>query len=199
MEKNFYGNLLPKLELLDKTFTSEIDYYRNTGKAKDEIDPIEHFKHRIKSEKSLKEKLERRHLPITLESAMAELTDIVGFRIVCTFIHEIYAIADYFKNHTGLHLLIEKDYVKYPKENGYRSLHLIFEYTDGVLAHIPFELQIRTVSMDCWASLEHQLKYKHQIKDPELIVTELKRCASIMASIDINLQTIYQIIKENDA
>ena len=124
-----------------------------------------------------------------------------GIRIVCCFLDDIYRAIDFLKSLDGVRVVEEKDYIRHVKPNGYRSYHVILEleepYEDVTGAnpgHFYAEVQLRTIAMDSWASLEHQMKYKHDIKNPELIVRELKRCADELASCDVSMQTIRNLI-----
>ncbi|MBR1568004.1 MAG: GTP pyrophosphokinase family protein [Lachnospiraceae bacterium] len=161
----------------------------------------EHISARVKSDASMREKLERRGLPQTPRAAMKELTDSVGLRIVCAFIDDIYAIVDFLKGYEDIVVKEEKDYIRHSKDNGYRSYHMILEMSapyEDVEGNNPgkfyIEIQLRTIAMDSWASLEHKLKYKKDIPNQELIVSELKRCADEMMSCDLSMQTIRDLI-----
>lgn len=157
--------------------------------------PIEYYKHRIKDEKSLIDKLTRRSLPIDMTSIYTNIHDLVGFRIICTYISGIRNVAEQIINNENIELIESKDYIKHPKSNGYRSLHLIVKFKDS---DVMFEIQLRTIAMDSWASLEHHMKYKKEIKHKELIEAELKRCADEMSSTDLTMQAIYDMIKEEN-
>lgn len=193
----YYGDIYETLEGLKIRGLKSIDFLKNNLINKYDIDPIEHYKCRIKSVDSLKCKLQRKNLPTDVNSALENIKDIVGFRVVCTFLGEIFKIVDEIKNNDEIEVLQDKDYINRPKPNGYRSYHLILKFRDGVGSQIPFELQLRTISMDSWASLEHKLKYKRDVKNENLIVNELKRCADEMASTDLSMQTIHDLIKKS--
>jgi len=193
----YYGDIYGTLEALKNRGVESIEKLKKFLTDKYDIDPIEHYKCRIKSVDSLTGKLERKKLATDIDSALININDIVGFRVVCTFLGEIFKIVDEIKNNDNIEVLQDKDYINRPKANGYRSYHLILKYKDGVASQIPFELQLRTISMDSWASLEHKLKYKHDVKNETLIVNELKRCADEMASTDLSMQTIHDLIKKS--
>ncbi len=150
---------------------------------------IEHFKIRIKSEKSIKGKLDRKNILYTKENAFRFLNDIVGVRIVCSFISSVYSVAS--KIEEKYKVIAVKDYIKNPKDNGYRSYHMIVEVDE-----INIEFQIRTISQDSWASLEHQLMYKKGLDDEVIIKKELKKCSSELASTDISMNVIYELINK---
>ncbi len=158
------------------------------------FDPVEHCLCRIKSEESMREKCRRQGLPETPESALEVIHDAIGFRIVCAFLSDVYLIRDYLQSFDDLKILKEKDYIKNAKPNGYRSYHMIMQEDGGLF----MEIQLRTISMDTWAALEHHLKYKKQLDgNTELIAAELKRCAEELASTDISMQTLKDMILGN--
>lgn len=198
-EHEFYKESYVLLEGAIIEVMSRLDIIRKYRATKNDKDPIEHCKARIKSAESMKEKLTRRNFPVTLENAMSEIYDAAGIRVVCTFLDDIYWVVDMLRNQQDIKVIDEKDYIKHPKGNGYRSYHMILQVPihleDGI--HLVYcELQIRTIAMDCWASLEHQLKYKRNIPNQEMIVNELKRCADEIASTDLNFQAIWDMIEE---
>jgi putative GTP pyrophosphokinase len=166
--------------------------------------PAEHTKIRIKSAESAVSKLERLDFPTTPESAMKNLFDIVGARIVCRFFNEVNEVARLICETDGIEVMQVKDYVKNPKSNGYRSVHIILRIpvAEGDRATMQFaEIQLRTIAMDFWASLEHELKYKKDISNAGLMFEELKRCADEIISVDITMQSINEWLNEphNDA
>ena len=155
---------------------------------------------RVKSEESMKEKLKRKGFEVTLENALTKIYDAAGIRIICSYIDDVYSVVEMLKKYNDLKLIKEKDYIKNPKENGYRSYHLVFEVPLDIAGEIHpvfIEIQIRTIAMDFWSNLEHQMKYKHNIKNPELIVSELKQCADEIATTDIKMQAIRKMINNS--
>ena len=141
----------------------------------------------------MREKLRKKGLPETADSALNVVHDAIGIRIVCAFIDDVYKTKDYLVGLPDFQLIREKDYIRNVKDNGYRSYHLILRYRDMYYV----EIQIRTISMDTWAALEHHLKYKKKITGNEqLIVNELKRLADELASTDLSMQTIKNMIYE---
>ncbi|WP_303620578.1 GTP pyrophosphokinase family protein, partial [Hungatella hathewayi] len=125
--------------------------------------PIEMVKSRVKKPLSIVEKLQRRGLPITMESMMENLDDVAGIRVICSFLDDIYAVADMLTRQDDVHIIAIKDYIRHPKDNGYRSYHMIVEipvFFSDRKKWMRVEVQIRTIAMDFWASLDHQLKYK---------------------------------------
>ena len=177
-----------KLEILDDEF--QFIHRRN---------PIHHMQSRIKSIKSIFEKLNRKELEISMESAKANLHDIAGIRVVCYYIEDIYLIAKMLTQQDDIELIRETDYIKNPKPNGYRSLHLVVKvpvfFSNGKEL-VPVEIQIRTIAMDFWASLEHQLRYKTIDTIPPSVARELQECADTIADTDLRMQRIYKTIEQ---
>ena len=173
-----------KFKVLDKEFSLEYD--RN---------PIETIKSRVKSMESILKKMKKKNLPITLEALEENLWDIAGVRVVCSFIDDIYYIADCFLKQDDITLIERKDYLQNPKPSGYRSLHLIVEvpiFLQNEKRPVKVEVQLRTIAMDFWASLEHKLRYKKNISDSEaeLLAKELMECAQESAALDEKMQNI---------
>ena len=151
--------------------------------------PIEFIKTRIKQPDSISLKLKKKRLPTTLESVRENLNDVAGVRVICSFIDDIYKVADMFTAQDDVKLIKTKDYIKKPKMNGYRSLHLIVEVPVFFSDH-------KEIAMDFWASLEHQVKYKKDVKDAEHIVYELRACADVINRTDFHMQSIRDSIVE---
>lgn len=161
--------------------------------------PIEFIKTRIKQPDSIATKLKKKGLPLTVETVRENLNDVAGIRVICAFIDDIYQVADMLTAQDDVKLIKTKDYIKNPKMNGYRSLHLIVEVPVFFSDHkeqIRAEVQIRTIAMDFWASLEHQVKYKKNVKDAENIVYELRACADVINRTDFHMQSIRDRIVE---
>ena len=159
--------------------------------------PIHHIETRIKSPQSIRGKLAKAGLPITMDSAKKNLRDIAGVRVVCFYTNDIFTVANLLKNQDDIELIEEKNYISRPKENGYRSLHLVVDvpiYLSSGKLYIPVEVQIRTIAMDFWASLEHSLRYKSENERPFFISDELKRCADIIAETDERMENIFKSI-----
>ena len=177
-----------KLRVLDEEFSVRAD--RN---------PIQTIKSRIKKPASIVEKLQRRGYDVTVENMQEHLTDIAGVRVICAFVEDIYKLAELLLSQDDIILVEIKDYIKNPKPNGDRSLHLILEipiFLSHEKKHMRVEVQFRTIAMDFWASLEHQLKYKKKIENPERIATELKYCADVITEVDMRMQDIRYMIDE---
>ena len=165
----------------------------NSGDDKD-VTPIVYYCSRIKKPDSMIKKLESRDLPTSKESALTNVYDAVGLRIICAFSDDVKNIISALYLEKPIEVIEQKDYLSHPKPNGYRSFHLCVRVKEcGALA----EIQVRTIAMDFWATLEHQIKYKQNIPHEKTIRDELKRCADEIASVDLSMQTIREIIKEN--
>lgn len=199
-EYEFYGDHLILLEGVIEEFLSCLHMIRRYQVSRGQRDSVASFQARIKSARSMKEKLERQGLPVTADSALRNVWDAAGVRLVCPFVQSIDQTIRLIRQIPGVQILREKDYIRNPKPNGYRSYHMILSLPLRFLERAPehpvwLEVQLRTIAMDCWASIEHQLKYKHDIADQALIVQELKRCADEIASTDLSLQTIRDLIE----
>ena len=155
--------------------------------------PFESIKSRIKSPVSILEKMHRKGYELSAESIEENLADIAGIRVICSFPDDIYATAKLLTQQDDITVLEVKDYIKHPKENGYRSLHLILEipiFLSEQKKNMKVEVQFRTIAMDFWASLEHKLKYKKDIVNAEEISKELKECAEASAALDLRMQAL---------
>lgn len=191
--ESIYGNQKSELEAVMNDLLAEIQKVRKQIEEKNGSDPVEHCLARIKSEESMREKCRRKGLPETTKSALQEIHDAIGLRVVCAFLDDVYAIRDYLAGLPRCEIIEEKDYIRHAKPNGYRSYHMILRIDSKYYA----EIQLRTISMDTWAALEHHLKYKKKTpKNVELIVRELKRCADELASTDVSMQTIRDMLQE---
>ena len=172
---------------------TKLDILRAECSISGKPSPINAIKSRVKTPRSIIGKLKRRGFPITLQSMMDNLNDIGGIRVICPFIEDIYSVADMLMRQSDLTLLERKDYIANPKPNGYRSLHLILEvpiFLSEETKPVRIELQLRTIAMDFWASLEHQLRYKADIEVPAHISDDLKGCADVIAATDEEMQRI---------
>ena len=195
--ESFYKDSIVLLEGVIEEIVARLNVIRKYRKVHNDRDPIQYILSRVKSEKSMKEKLERKGLEISLENALNKIYDAAGIRIICAYINDVYIVVDMLKQFKDLKIIHEKDYIKNPKENGYRSYHIVFEVPldiGGELHPVNVEIQIRTIAMDFWSNLEHQMKYKKDIKNQAMIVSELKNCADEIASTDIKMQAIKNMI-----
>lgn len=200
-QETIYGKYQAYLSQILEHFIQKIQDENQRVKKDTGFKLFEHFLARIKTNESMIEKCQRKQLPLTAQSALKEIRDAIGIRIVCGFVDDIYKMVAILKTLDGVNVYNEKDYIYNAKPNGYRSYHLILEIEtpfEDCLGQQPgkyfVEVQLRTIAMDSWASLEHQMKYKHDIKNPERIAKELKRCADELASCDLSMQTIRNLI-----
>lgn len=157
--------------------------------------PIETIKARLKSPESIVDKAVRKNIPLTVDSIEKNLHDIAGLRIICSFPSDIYMLADALLRQDDVTLIERKDYIQNPKPNGYRSLHLIIEtpiFLHNQTRMMKVEVQFRTIAMDWWASLEHKIRYKKDLKDDEAVARELFSCAEMGAELDQRMERIHK-------
>lgn len=176
-----------KFKVLNEQFS--IQYNRN---------PIETIKTRLKKPRSIVEKLNRKNLEYSLRSIEENMFDIAGVRVICSFQEDIYTMAALLLQQDDIQLVERKDYIANPKENGYRSLHLIVDvpiFLSTEKRHMKVEVQLRTIAMDFWASLEHKLRYKKHISNSEEIAQRLKAVADVITDMDIEMQNIRHMIE----
>lgn len=191
MAESIYGSHCPEMETVLKDMFGRIETLRKEITDKSGMNPIEHILGRIKDEESMREKCRRHGIPETTESALQKIRDAIGLRIVCAFLSDVYLVRDYLAGFPDLSIIEEKDYIRNAKPNGYRSYHMILRTDSGYF----IEFQLRTISMDTWAALEHHLKYKKNLGgNLDLITGELKRCAEELASTDVSMQTLKDMI-----
>ena len=163
--------------------------------------PISGIKSRLKRLDSIKEKLERKELPFTLETVEEHIHDVAGVRVVCSFVDDVYLLADALLKQDDIVLLEKKDYIANPKPNGYRSLHLIVTvpiFLEHEKRIMQVEIQLRTIAMDFWASLEHQLRYKKDFDFTEEMGKELYHCAEMSAQLDEKMDVLRSHVEESD-
>lgn len=190
--ESLYGTHLEEMDAVMRKLVDRINQGADQIKKKTGMEPVEHLKFRIKDEESMREKCRRNDLPETEESALEVIHDAIGIRVVCSFLDDVFSIRDYIVSQSDIEIIQEKDYIRNVKPSGYRSYHMIVK-TDGYYA----EIQIRTISMDTWAALEHHIRYKKNIGgNTELIFRELRRCADEFASTDASMHTIRSLIQE---
>lgn len=176
-----------KLEILDDEF--QMRHKRN---------PIHHMQCRMKTIQSMMEKLQRKNYTVSMESAVENLRDIAGIRVICSYMKDVYTVAQLLTGQDDVKLLEVRDYIRDPKPNGYRSLHLIIEvpvFLQDGRVEVPVEVQLRTIAMDFWASLEHAMRYKAQGSVPSEICEELYQVGTDIASLDERMQSIHDRIE----
>ncbi|MEV5028919.1 GTP pyrophosphokinase [Paenibacillus sp. LPE1-1-1.1] len=178
---------------------TKIDILKEEFQLLHEYNPIEHTSSRLKSPKSIIEKIYRKQSELTLTGIREQIKDIAGLRINCSFISDIYRISDMLQNQSDLKLLAVKDYIKNPKPNGYQSLHLLIEvpvFISDRRENVCVEVQIRTIAMDFWASLEHKIYYKYKHAIPPHLLQELKEAADSAAALDKKMERLHNEIEE---
>ena len=176
-----------------KQLQTKLDILNKENKISGRRNPIETVKSRIKSPQSIAGKLQKKQLPITFESMQKNLNDIAGVRVICPYISDIYSVRDTLLKQPDITLLEEKDYIKQPKQSGYRSLHLVVQipvYLSETTHNVKVEIQLRTIAMDFWACLEHELHYKTTANVPDSVRRELVRVAETIAITDREMEEI---------
>lgn len=198
-----YGGCYETMTRVMHDLVHSIKSYNEQHEAESGERLYEHLRYRIKNDESMREKLARNGLEPTTHNALRSVTDAIGLRIVCLFIDDVYENIAFIKSLPGCAVVQEKDYIQNSKPNGYRSYHMILDVTidapdvDGSIpGHYYVEIQLRTIAMDTWAALEHELKYKKHISNPEMIAQELHRCANDLAACDVSMQTLRRIIRD---
>ncbi len=175
-----------KLEILNDEFQHVHRY-----------NPIEHIKSRMKTSESIVKKLKRYGYESTIENMVKYINDIAGIRVICSFTSDIYRIADMIRNQNDIKVISVKDYMKHPKASGYKSYHMLvtvpFFLSDRIV-EVKVEIQIRTVAMDFWASLEHKINYKFEGNAPQHIKTELVECARMVSDLDARMLSLNEEI-----
>ena len=173
-----------QMEILDEEFAGLYDH-----------SPIHHIEHRIKTLDSTVKKLKRRGYAVTIDNIYAHIQDMAGVRVICNYLDDIYYLRSLLTRNESFKVIREVDYIKEPKDSGYRSLHLIVEVpiviSEGTL-HLPVEIQLRTIAMDMWASLEHELRYKSNRDFNETEAARLRLCSEAVYEVDREMQNIYQ-------
>lgn len=169
-----------------------------------DYNPIEHVNTRIKSAESLIKKIQKKNIPFSLEAIKENIRDIAGIRIICSFVSDIYRISEMIQAQSDIEVVEVKDYIKNPKPNGYQSLHIVMKipvFMSDRVERVFVEIQIRTIAMDFWASLEHKIYYKYNKQIPEHLTKQLKEAADTVAELDRKMEDInneINILKEND-
>lgn len=194
-DEEFYGQALCTLRIAEQYLLEVIAEYSAGLAIHQSAGPVMNCQSRIKSAESMIKKLRGRGLKADLHSALTNVYDAVGIRIICGFVDDVYKIATWLEEHKDLEIIERKDYFAWPKPNGYRSYHLCLKICAGNASGTLAEIQIRTMAIDFWATLEHRMKYKKKIPCEELIRKELKRCADEIAATDISMQTIRDMLE----
>ncbi len=198
LEEKEFEEVMLKYDFAMKRLETELDILLKEHEFKYGSNPVEHTKSRIKSLDSASKKLKKKGYDLTVDNLVRYVHDMIGIRIICSFISDVYDIVDIIKSSNEFILKEECDYIKNPKDSGYSSYHLnvlIPLHLEEITEYVEAEIQIRTVAMDCWASLEHKLSYKLPKRVPSDIKRELIDCASEIEKLDLKMQKIYEIIK----
>lgn len=167
-----------------------------------QYNPIEHIKTRIKTPKSIVKKLKRNGHETSIENMVKYVNDIAGVRLICSFTSDIYRLAEMLGNQSDLKVLSIKDYIKHPKDSGYKSYHMLVSvpvFLSDSVVETKVEIQIRTIAMDFWASLEHKIYYKFEGNAPESISQDLKECADMVSALDERMLQLNDVILEYNA
>ncbi len=181
-----------------KQITTKIEILNEEFQEVHRYNPIEHVKARLKSPESIVKKLKRNGYESTIENMVRYVNDIAGIRIICSFTSDIYKIAEMISSQKDIQVLVVKDYIMNPKPSGYRSYHMIISlpvYLSDRIVNVKVEIQIRTVAMDFWASLEHKIQYKFEGKAPAHINSELYECARMVANLDARMLSLNEEIQ----
>ena len=203
-EAEYYGEYTEILTYTEQEILKELNDILDELTEDPERSPYEHIISRIKSPESVRDKLRQKGFADDVLTGIIKLSDVIGIRVVTHFVGDIYLILSKLREHEAWEIVKEKDYIARPKENGYRSYHVIlkvpvcreddFTKSKDFPDSLNIEIQLRTIAMDCWAALEHQIRYKKDVKNTVLIADELKRCADEMASTDLTMQTIRDVL-----
>jgi Uncharacterized protein conserved in bacteria len=197
-EAEDWGNALLLYDAALKEINTKLEILNNEFKMAHQYNPIEHITSRIKSPQSIAKKLRHNNRELTVENIVKYVNDVAGIRIICSFTSDIYRIADLISKQNDIKLLKVKDYIMCPKENGYTSYHMIISipvFLSDRTVDTKVEIQIRTIAMDFWASLEHKIYYKFEGNAPEHISKELKECSDIVAYLDQKMLSLNEEIK----
>ena len=198
-EQEEWNQMLLLYDSAIKEISTKLEILNNEFKLSHQYNPIEHLSSRLKSPESIARKLRRREREFTVSNIMKYVNDVAGIRIICSFTSDIYRIADAIARQNDISIITIKDYIKQPKDNGYMSYHMIVTvpiFLSDRVVDTKVEIQIRTIAMDFWASLEHKIYYKFEGNAPQGIRAELKECADIVAFLDKKMLSINEDVKE---
>lgn len=197
-EKNM-SELLLKFNFALQMLETQLNILIKEFEFKNKYNPVEHIKSRIKSEKSALEKLEKKGYEVNLKNLKLHVHDMIGIRIVCSFISDVYNVVDMIKNSNQFKIQDERDYIKTPKDTGYMSYHLIVLvpiHLDRKIEYIPAEIQIRTIAMDFWASLDHKIQYKFSGDIPNEVKKEMLNCSFDIQELDKKMYQLNESVKK---
>lgn len=197
-EAEEWSNALLLYDSAMKEINTKLEILNNEFKLAHQYNPIEHVISRVKSPESIAKKIRHNNKELTVENIVKYINDVAGVRIICSFKSDIYRIADLITRQSDIKVLKVKDYIICPKENGYMSYHMIVSvpiFLSNNMIETKVEIQIRTIAMDFWASLEHKIYYKFEGNAPERIRTELRECADIVAYLDQKMLSLNEEVK----
>jgi len=192
-----YSNIQYLYSAAIQFMNARLEALTNEFRISHQNNPIHHIQSRVKSPASIVRKLRKQGIPVSMTNAKKSLHDLAGVRVNCCYIKDIFTIAKLIKSQDDIQVITEKNYIENPKANGYRSLHLVVDvpvYLSKAKLYVPVEVQIRTVAMDFWASLDHNLHYKAASEVPPFVVDELKKCADIITDTDYRMQQIAEAV-----
>lgn len=199
MESTELEKIMIKYEFAKRNLETYLEILLKEYELENGYTPVEHIKSRIKNKNSAMKKLEKRGYAVTMDNIKNHIHDMVGFRIVCSFLSDVYDIVELIKQTSQFEIREESDYIKNPKESGYSSYHLnvlVPINLKGEKEYIEVEIQIRTVAMDLWASLDHKLRYKLSEDIPIHLQSEMLERSNSIKKIDQEMQCLYEIVKE---
>ncbi len=197
-EEAEYKEMILKYNFAMQILETELNILLKDYEYKKGYNPVEHIKTRMKSLDSASKKLKDKGYEVTVDNLIRKVYDMIGVRIVCSFLSDVYDIVDLIKSSKQFIIKRENNYIDYPKESGYKSYHLIVlvpVHLGERTEYIEAEIQIRTVAMDCWASLDHKLRYKFPEMIPEEIRFGLKECSKDIDELDLKMQSLYEILQ----
>ena len=197
-EEDEWNRALLLYDSVLREINTKLEILNNEFKQAHQYNPIEHITSRIKSPESIARKIRKKGLELTVENIVKYVNDVAGVRIICSFTSDIYRIASSISNQDDVTVLRVKDYIANPKPNGYMSYHMIVSipiFLTNDVIDTKVEIQIRTIAMDFWASLEHKIYYKFEGKAPAGIKDELKECANIISFLDEKMLSINESVK----
>ncbi len=196
-EEDGYKSAMLLYKAAVRKITTKLEILNDEFKLVHNYNPIEYVKSRVKTRDSIEEKLNRKGLEVNLENMISQIDDIAGVRIVCSFVPDIYRMAEMIGCQNDLTVVSIKDYIKKPKESGYTSFHMnvtVPVFLSDKVVDTQVEIQIRTIAMDFWASLEHKIYYKFEGNAPEYISRELRECAGIVSMMDDKMLSLNEAI-----
>ena len=195
-----YKELMMMYTCALKEMHTRFDVLNTEFNLRHQRNPINFINTRLKRSSSIIEKMARNNIPLSIENIEENINDVAGIRVICSYVDDIYLIAQALAKQNDIEIISQKDYIANPKPNGYRSLHMIVCVPvcfESEVKYVKVEVQIRTIAMDFWATLEHELRYKNQILDGDEIASELKECAGIISDADFKMLEIRKKIEAN--